>query len=223
MPEHPRTDAFSWTQFAGAAPGLKALGEIVDLDVADVGCGTGRTSSALAGAGARVTGIDIDASRIDRRHEDRVRFEVADATEFLATRPAEFDLVVSKFGALDFAPLGPLLATAHTALRPGGRLAASSRHPDWDQACRQLGLPSQSTGAARGSRRNLLDQASWQAQLSHAGYEPIRMCDVHLPRPVLATYLAAAAGTAGLDLVDQLATVPACTVMLAEVTRTRRA
>lgn len=228
MAEQQTSGAFSWTQFAGVPPGLDLLGPLTGLALADVGCGRGRTAAALAAAGAQVTGVDIDATVIGHAQADHggagVTFVVADAATFLLTHPTAFDLVVSKFGGLDFAPLGPLLVAARGALRPGGRLVASSRHPDWERICRHLGLGAGRPGDMKGNRvhnwaqRNLLDRARWHEQLSRAGYYPTRVSDIYLPRATLANYVTALTETEDhAESVDALAKVPACTVMVAEV------
>src|SRR5947209_15724106 len=42
-----------------------AVGNVKDLDVLDLGCGTGRHAIWLAGAGARVTAIDFSPGMLD--------------------------------------------------------------------------------------------------------------------------------------------------------------
>jgi SAM-dependent methyltransferase len=78
--------------------------------VLDVGCGTGRTTVAVAGrlgAGSRCTGVDISEPMIAaararvERDGTAARFIVADAQEY-AFEPAGVDTIVSRFGVMFF-------------------------------------------------------------------------------------------------------------------------
>jgi SAM-dependent methyltransferase len=98
--------------------------------VLDVGCGTGSTTLAIAGAlgsGAHVTGIDISAPMIDaatRRAAKEglaARFVLADAQAH-AFEPASVDLIVSRFGVMFFADPVEAFANLRRAARPGARL-----------------------------------------------------------------------------------------------------
>jgi len=104
--------------FAKVRPGMAVL---------DVGCGTGTTSLALAGAGAKVTGVDISKPMLGLARERAakaglpVSFIEADASTYPFA--PEFDLIFSRFGVMFFD--APVAAFAHMrkALRPGGRVA----------------------------------------------------------------------------------------------------
>ena len=96
--------------------------------VADVACGTGWSSIAIARhfPGVRVDGIDIDAGSIERAKghaadqglTDRVRYLFADAAD--AEVAGRYDLVTI-FGAVhDMARPAEVLATARRLLAPGG-------------------------------------------------------------------------------------------------------
>jgi len=104
--------------FAKVRPGMAVL---------DVGCGTGTTSLALAGAGAKVTGVDISKPMLGLARERAakaglpVSFIEADASTYPFA--PEFDLIFSRFGVMFFD--APVAAFAHMrkALKPGGRVA----------------------------------------------------------------------------------------------------
>lgn len=95
--------------------------------VADIGCGSGWSSIALAEAypEARVQGFDIHAGTVEtarelvrgRRLEPRVTFTVADAAELPAGR---FDIVLAFEALHDLPHPVEVLAAARRALRPGG-------------------------------------------------------------------------------------------------------
>src|SRR5579862_7479151 len=78
-----------------------AAGNREDLDVLDVGCGTGILSLEFAGRGHRVTGIDfapamlaLARQKAAAAHVD-VRFDEGDA-EHLPYPPGRFDLVITR-------------------------------------------------------------------------------------------------------------------------------
>lgn len=98
---------------------------------ADVGCGAGATTLAVATRVAPdgdAIGIDLSKPLIDiaRRHAhtsgvDNVRFEAADAAQF-AFEPGPLDGIVSRFGVMFFADPVAAFSRFRTALRPSGRL-----------------------------------------------------------------------------------------------------
>jgi SAM-dependent methyltransferase len=97
--------------------------------VLDVGCGTGEITARLASLfpGARLVGVDLEATHLDRARErcaalgDRVRFQTDDALALSFTSNA-FDLVVCRhvIQAIPDAPRA--LAEMARVARPGGRL-----------------------------------------------------------------------------------------------------
>lgn len=104
--------------FAKPAPGMAVL---------DVGCGTGFTSLALAGAGAKVTGVDISKPMLGLARERAtqaglaISFLEADASAQSFT--PEFDLIFSRFGVMFFDAPAAAFANMRKALKPGGRIA----------------------------------------------------------------------------------------------------
>jgi 2-polyprenyl-3-methyl-5-hydroxy-6-metoxy-1,4-benzoquinol methylase len=98
--------------------------------VADVGCGQGFSTLALAGAflGAHVDGLDLDPASIEdaRRHaaeaglDGRVRLARADATELADHGP--YDLILILEALHDLARPGEVLRAARAALADGGTL-----------------------------------------------------------------------------------------------------
>ena len=108
------------------------------IDVLDLGCGTGRYFSALKNVGSLV-GLDasaamlgeaahpVDAPRITASavrlvHGDVLTYDFA---------PASFDLVYSIGVLAEHTPLdGRIVASVYRWLRPGGRFAFTTVHPD---------------------------------------------------------------------------------------------
>src|ERR1043166_9247989 len=74
------------------------IGNITGLDVADVGCGTGRHAIPLAAAGAKVTALDFSEGMLERARAkpgaDYVKFIRHDLTQPFPMETASFDRVL---------------------------------------------------------------------------------------------------------------------------------
>lgn len=100
--------------------------------VLDLGCGGGLLSESLAGAGARVTGIDLapDLIRIAKLHRLEsgvaVDYRLVAAETLAVDEPARYDAVVC-MEMLEHVPDPPsVLRACATLLKPGGRLVVST-------------------------------------------------------------------------------------------------
>ncbi len=105
-------------------------------NVLDVGCGTGETTLAVAGAvgdEGYVLGIDISEALLARAREraGELMFEAdfrnADAAAFDADD--SFDLIVSRFGVMFFADPVAAFANLHRLAASGGRLVFACWQP----------------------------------------------------------------------------------------------
>ena len=110
-----------------------ALGDVHGRDVLDLGCGTGRHTAWLAGAGAQVTAVDFSAGMLDeaRRKVPRgaVLFIAHDLHEPLPLDDASFDAVVSGLVLEHLHDLHGFFGEARRVLRPAGRAVVSAMHP----------------------------------------------------------------------------------------------
>ncbi|MGE4289305.1 MAG: class I SAM-dependent methyltransferase [Salinivirgaceae bacterium] len=102
-----------------------------NLDVFDVGCGTGQLAQALAERGHRVTGIDLNpemiARAVARNTYNSVSYYVQNMLELdVRFKPQSFDAVLCFGNTLvhlpDEAAVGEFCSQAFKVLKPGGRL-----------------------------------------------------------------------------------------------------
>lgn len=115
---------------------VQRIGVTAGLKVLDLGCGDGTTAVPEAQAGAEVLGVDIArnlvaagnarASSLGLSH---LRFQHGDATNLQGLADAQFDLVVSIFGAM-FAPKPFDVAKEMVRVtKPGGRIVMGNWIP----------------------------------------------------------------------------------------------
>lgn len=121
------------------APELLAstLGEYVSterqLEMLDIGCGTGLCGPLLHSMARRLVGVDISAGMIEKARERNVYDELIEAelSTFLRARPGEFDVIVAADTLVYFGALTEVSHAAHDCLRPGGLFAFTLEQ--WDE------------------------------------------------------------------------------------------
>ena len=134
--EHDRAvpETFHWVWSQDGGPGPEILGDLTERTVADLGAGAARHAAHLATRHqlARIDAIDASpaqhamATGLYAHLAPRLRLVHADVVEYLHTRPTEYDVLYSVFGATCFTDPHELLPAAVSALRPGGRLTFST-------------------------------------------------------------------------------------------------
>jgi SAM-dependent methyltransferase len=116
-----------WGLFAVAEDELGVLGDVRDLDVAELACGTAYFSAWLARAGATVVALDLSGEQLAtaRRLQDQLgpAFPLVQAdAERIPLAGERFDLVLSEHGVAAWCDPERWLPEAARLLRPGGRL-----------------------------------------------------------------------------------------------------
>ncbi|MGH2609810.1 MAG: class I SAM-dependent methyltransferase [Tepidiformaceae bacterium] len=107
---------------------LDLCGDVSGCRVLDDGCGEGRFSRMLAGAGAEVIAVDFTAALARAAHLRRVHGQgtVRATAGCLPFPEATFDLVVSYLVLVDVPDFRPAIREAARVLRPGGRLVVAN-------------------------------------------------------------------------------------------------
>lgn len=113
----------------------RALGDVKDLEVLDVGAGTGRHAIRLAASGARVTAVDFSDEMLAKARQkpgaERVRWLVHDVARPLPFRENSFDRVLSAL-VLEHIPVEELAAFFRDlgrVVRNDGVIVVTAMHP----------------------------------------------------------------------------------------------
>jgi SAM-dependent methyltransferase len=113
------------------------LPPLVDLDVVDLGCGTGRWLKALQGAGARsLLGMDFSPEMLafaESKLASVVNLICADCESVLLETNSA-DVILANFVLSYVEDVPRLVKTASRALRPGGSMFITDIHPETAKA-----------------------------------------------------------------------------------------
>ena len=95
---------------------------LLDVDVLDLGCGTGLCAPYLRRYARRLAGVDLSDKMLDKAREQGLYDELAcaDISQYLSTRNKRYALVVAADVFVYFGDLGPVFAQVHTALGEAG-------------------------------------------------------------------------------------------------------
>lgn len=111
----------------------EVLGDIRDLKVLDLGCGSGRYSLKLAKAGAIVTGIDISSGMLEKAElktkDYKVEFIKHDIQSSLPFEDNSFDMVIASLVFEHIKDLSGIFIEIKRVLKPGGKFKFSEMHP----------------------------------------------------------------------------------------------
>lgn len=113
---------------------LRFLGEVRDLRIIDVGCGSGVFVSELAKRGAFVVGVDPSKEMIriaNREYEcnDKIEFYSKSIQEFSSHASMKFDIAVSNMSLITIEDLDGAVNSISTLLKSQGRFIFNITHP----------------------------------------------------------------------------------------------
>jgi len=111
----------------------RLLGDVRGLTVLDVGCGTGRHATRLAGAGAKVEALDFSAGMLEQARKKPgaagVQFRVHDLSKPLPYPAGTFDRVICGLVVDHIADLTGLFGEMLRVCRPSGCVVVTVMHP----------------------------------------------------------------------------------------------
>jgi len=92
------------------------------LDILDMGCGTGLCAPCVKAFSRKLTGVDLSGKMLEQAESKALYDELvlADYLSFLSDKEACYDLVLAGDVLVYSGDLSPLFATVKKALRPGG-------------------------------------------------------------------------------------------------------
>lgn len=113
---------------------LGILGDVVDKDVLELGCGAAQWSIHLAKRGARAVGLDNSERQLEHARslmgDEGIDFPLVHASaEDVPLPDASFDVVFCDHGAFSWADPYRVMPEAARLLRPGGLLAFAMTSP----------------------------------------------------------------------------------------------
>lgn len=116
---------------------FRVVGDVSGKRLLDLACGNGALCRHFARQGARVTGVDLAPTLLERARQRElasplgVAYEVADAGDLGVCDAGSFDLVVCNMGVLDMTDETVVKAFKEVArvLTPEGRFVACTAHP----------------------------------------------------------------------------------------------
>lgn len=106
---------------------IRSVDSRTDLNVLDLGCGTGLCGPLLRPISRRLVGVDLSPAMIDKARERNIydRLEVGDLLDWLGRDPGQWDLLVTTDVLIYVGDLAPIFEAAVAALRPDGLFAFS--------------------------------------------------------------------------------------------------
>ncbi len=112
---------------------VELLGGVANLDIADLGAGTGRHAVRLAAAGARVTAVEFSEGMIEKARAkpgaDRIDFIQHDLAKPLPLTDQSFDRVLSCLVLEHITNLDLFFSECRRICRPSGFILLSAMHP----------------------------------------------------------------------------------------------
>jgi predicted TPR repeat methyltransferase len=112
------------------------------VDILDAGCGTGLCGPLMRPSARRLVGVDLSPGMVGKARPRGAYDElcVQELCEFMRSRPAAFDVVLSADTLVYFGALGEAMGAARRCLREGGTLAFTLERLDAGSATQSFRL-----------------------------------------------------------------------------------
>jgi len=121
------SETITWGLYGASEDDLRVLGDVSELEVVELGCGSAYLSAWLARRGAHPVGVDLSPAQLATARrcqaEFGVTFPLVEANaEDVPLPTSTFDLVLSEYGASVWCDPALWIPEAARLLKPGGRL-----------------------------------------------------------------------------------------------------
>jgi predicted TPR repeat methyltransferase len=112
------------------------------LEILDAGAGTGLCGPLLRSRASTLVGVDLSSGMLEKARARRIYDELvaAELCDFMRSRPASFDVVLSADTLVYFGALEEVLAAARDCLRPGGLLSFTVERADAADGVARFGM-----------------------------------------------------------------------------------
>jgi ubiquinone/menaquinone biosynthesis C-methylase UbiE len=183
---------------------LQILGDVIGMDVLELGCGEAEWSRALAKLGARPVGLDVSPKRLARARaalaKDGLDFPLVEApAEDVPLPDASFDVVFCDYGATLFADPHTVVPEVARLLRSGGTFAFSGATPlawvaydeasdDYTTTLHRDWFGLHRWGDPEGMVEYNLTHGDWIALFRANGFQIERLIEVRPPEGARTTY-----------------------------------
>ncbi|MDQ1446916.1 MAG: hypothetical protein QOI20_3380 [Acidimicrobiaceae bacterium] len=141
------------------------------LHIIDLGCGTGLCGVLFRPLARSLVGIDLSPAMLAKARERNVYDELIEdeLVEWLAARPAQFDLAIAADVLIYLGDLAPVFNAVARALRPGGRFAVTAEADDDTSAASSPGY------RLRPTRRYAHTESYLRTTAAQAGLDVIEL------------------------------------------------
>lgn len=104
------------------AKGLQDHTARTDLDILDIGCGTGLVGAQIRHLAARLDGVDVSGAMLEKARDKKIydRLDQADLASFMSARADSYDAIVGAATLIHFGSLHAVFQAAAACLREGG-------------------------------------------------------------------------------------------------------
>ncbi|HWX89747.1 MAG TPA: methyltransferase domain-containing protein, partial [Rhizomicrobium sp.] len=118
------------------AEGLQKYAGTADLDILDIGCGTGLVGAQVRPLAARLDGVDISLAMLEKARDKKIydRLDQADLVSFMSENSDSYDAILGAAALIHFGDLRAVFRAAALCLRDQGLFVFTLFSHERDQA-----------------------------------------------------------------------------------------